>query len=206
MDMRAFQILTLCRLQGISVPDKLSVLGVDNDELLCSIADPPLSSIQINAEQGGFLAAAHLDGLMKNEINTGPERLFFGPVRVISRRSTEHSGIDHPMVAQAYEYIRGHAMLPINVNDVVRHVAVSRRVMEMRFKEVMGHTIHEEILNHRLNRIKELLIETDYSLTVIASMSGFDCEKYMSKVFLKKTGTTTSSFRKSFKLAAPEVK
>lgn len=197
MDLRGIQILTSCRLRGIRVPDEIAVLGVDNDELLCNIADPPLSSIRINAEQGGFNAAALLDRLMKGETGE-PRRILFGPVRVVARRSTEYSGIDNPLVARAYEFIRNNAHRPINVVDVAKHLRSSRRAVEIRFKRAMGHTIHQEILKRRIGRIKELLLETDYSLAVIATMAGFDCEKYMSKVFLKKTGMTTSQFRKFF--------
>ena len=125
-DCRGREVLEACRTAGIRVPEEMAVIGVDNDELLCELADPPLSSVALNAEAGGYQAAMLLDRMMHGR-QCEPARLTVEALHVVTRRSTDIVAIDDPVVAAALRYIHDHAATPIGIGDVVEHVLLSRR-------------------------------------------------------------------------------
>lgn len=193
-DIQAQKILEVCRELAIAVPEELAVLGVDNDELLCELCDPPLSSIICNTRRTGFEAAALLDSMMKGKrVEATP--VLVPPHGVQTRQSTDILAIDDPDVASALRYLREHALEGINVADVLRHVPLSRRVLESRFKTILGRTPHEELSRLKLDRIKELLTETDLSLSQIAARTGFEHDEYLSVFFRNAAGMPPGKFR-----------
>jgi LacI family transcriptional regulator len=193
-DIRGLQILDACRGAGLAVPDEVAVIGVDNDELMCELAAPPLSSVMPNTHRTGYEAAALLDRMMAGK-RVAPVAHLIAPLGVVSRQSTDVLAIDDRDIARAVQFIREHACSGINVGDVLRAVPLSRRVLEQRFQKLLGHTPREEILHVRLNRVKQLLIETDLSLYLIAERAGFEHVEYLSVVFKRETGRTPSAFR-----------
>jgi LacI family transcriptional regulator len=193
-DIRGLQILDACRGAGLAVPDEVAVIGVDNDELLCELAAPPLSSVMPNTHRTGYEAAALLDRMMAGK-RVAPVAHLIAPLGVASRQSTDVLAIDDREIARAVQFIREQACGGINVGDVLRAVPLSRRVLEQRFQKLLGHTPREEILHVRLNRVKQLLIETDLSLYLIAERTGFEHVEYLSVVFKRETGRTPSGFR-----------
>ncbi|MFK8112082.1 MAG: XylR family transcriptional regulator [Rubripirellula sp.] len=195
-DIQAQKVLEVCRELGIAVPEEIAVLGVDNDELLCELADPPLSSIICSTQRTGYEAAALLHRMMSGE-QIDSEPVLVAPLGIQTRQSTDILAIDDPDIATALRFLREHALEGINVADVVRHVPLSRRVLESRFKKILGRSPHEELTRLKLERIKELLAETDLSLAEIAVRTGFEHDEYMSVFFRKATGTTPGKFRKS---------
>ncbi len=188
------RLLDACRGLGIAVPDEVAVLGVDDDELLCDLAEPRLSSIITDPYRIGYEAAAQLDRLMAGE---SPSALMtvFPPLGIATRQSTDGLAVEDAEIAQAVHYIRRNACQGINVSDVVEAVALSRRGLEERFKKVVGRTPHEEIVRVQLQRVKELLTETDLSVAAIAGRTGFRHVEYLSAVFKKKVGVPPSEFR-----------
>lgn len=195
-DIQAQKILEVCRELSIAVPEEMAVLGVDNDKLLCELSDPPLSSIICNTRRTGFEAAALLDRAMRGEkIDASP--VLVAPLGIQTRQSTDILAIDDAEVAGALRFLRENALQGINVADVVRHVPLSRRVLESRFKKILGRSPHEELTRLKLERIKELLAETDVSLAEIAARTGFEHDEYMSVFFRNATGTTPGKFRRS---------
>ncbi|QEG39327.1 XylR family transcriptional regulator [Roseimaritima ulvae] len=197
-DIQAQKLLEVCRELSIAVPEEIAVLGVDNDQLLCELADPPLSSIVCNTQRTGFEAAALLDRMMKGEqIDSAP--VLVAPLGIQARQSTDILAIDDPDVVAALRLIRERALEGINVADVVRHVPLSRRVLESRFKKILGRSPHEELTRLKLERIKELLSETDLSLSEIARRTGFEHDEYMCVFFRKAEGIPPGQYRrKSF--------
>lgn len=193
-DLRGQQVLDACRRAGIGVPDQVAVLGVDNDELLCELSSPPLSSIIPNTHRTGYEAAALLDEMMSGRKARGETHLI-PPTGVATRQSTDVLAIEDRHVAGAVRYIREHACQGINVRDVLKAVPQGRRLLESRFKRFLGRTPHEEIVRVQIQRVKELLSETDLPLAVVAERAGFAHVEYLSVVFKKKAGMPPSRYR-----------
>jgi LacI family transcriptional regulator len=124
-----------------------------------------------------------------------PAAHLIAPLGVAARQSTDVLAMEDRNIARAVQFIREHACAGINVSDVLRAVPLSRRVLEQRFQRVLGHTPREEILHVRLNRVKQLLVETDLPLYLIAERTGFEHVEYLSVVFKRETGRTPSAFR-----------
>lgn len=189
------RVLEACHWQGLHVPDEIAVLGVDNDELLCELCTPPLSSIALNTEKAGFEAAALLDAMMAG-LNPSRKMIVVEPLGVVSRQSTDVLAVEDRDVAMAIRYIREHSHEPITVSDILRAIPVSRRSLECRFKRILGRTLHEEVMHARLDRAKQLLATSDMPMPQVAKASGFSSADYMGYVFRKAEGQAPLSFRK----------
>lgn len=193
-DIRGQQVLNACRAIGVTVPDEVAVIGVDNDEVLCDLSEPPLTSVAPNTERIGYEAAGLLARLMAGKKPpAGP--VVIEPAGIITRRSTEVLAIDDRHIAAAVRFIREHACEGINVEDVLRSVPLSRSTLERRFAKVLNRSPKNEILRVRLNRAKQLLAETDFPLRLIAEKIGHEHSEYLSVIFKKKTGLTPAQFR-----------
>jgi LacI family transcriptional regulator len=188
------QTLDACRRLNLAVPDEVAVIGVDNDELLCELSDPPLSSVVPNMTRTGYEAAALLDSMIAGRVVKGETHLI-PPVGIATRQSTDVLVIEDRNVARAVHFIRHHACEGIKVNDVLRAVPQSRTLLESRFKRLLGRTPHEEILRVRLNRVKQLLVETDLSLEQVAERTAFAHVEYLSVAFRREIGMPPSQFR-----------
>jgi LacI family transcriptional regulator len=194
-DIRGRQVLEACRRAGIEVPDQVAVLGVDNDELLCGLASPPLSSIIPDAAGAGRLAASLLERLMQRE-RLEREEWLLPPLGIATRQSTDVLAIDDDLVVAAVRVIRDHACRGIKVADVVASLKTSRRVLEHRFVQRIGHTPHEEIARVQFRRVEQLLRETDLPLATIAARCGFQHPEYMTVAFTRRYGLPPSRWRK----------
>jgi len=194
-DIKAQKLLEICRELSISVPEEMAVIGVDNDRLLCDLAFPPLSSVIPNAHRTGYEAAALLDRMMAGE-EIPPEPHLIKPIGIETRQSTDILAIDDQNVALALRYIRHFACQGINVQDVLKKVPLSRRVLESRFRKLLGRTPHQELIRLRIARVRQLLIETSLSLSEIASRVGFEHVEYLSVAFKREVGLSPSEFRR----------
>jgi LacI family transcriptional regulator len=194
-DDRGREVLEACRAAEIRVPEELAVIGVDNDELLCELSDPPLSSVALNAEGVGYRGAALLDRMMRRRLRK-PRRLVAEPLHVVTRRSTEAIAIEDPEIVEAVRFIHDHATELIQVGDVVRHVAVSRRNLEARFRRFVGRTPHAELQRVRMQRAIRFLMETSLSIPKIAEEVGYNTPSYFIQVFRKEYGTTPARYRR----------
>ena len=154
-----------------------------------------LSSIAPNAYRAGNEAASLLHRMMAGE-TVLPEAHLIDPLGVETRQSTDVSAIRDPEIADAVRFIREHACDGINVNDVVKQTPLSRRVFESRFRKAVGRTAHEEIVRIRINRVKQLLGETDLTLAAIGKRTGFRHVEYLTVAFKRATGVTPTQFRK----------
>ena len=198
-DARARHVLEACRTSGLRVPEDVAVLGVDNDEMMCELTIPPLSSIELDARSLGYRAAALLDRLMSGK-RTRTLRHLIAPKGVVMRRSTNILAIVDTRVAAAVAYIRDHACDPIHVQDVVTITKVSRSTLEARFKASTGRTIHTEIQRVQVEQARRLIATTDLPLKQVAPMSGFAYVHYMTTVFRQHTGWTPAEYRKHARL------
>ena len=195
-DIMAQKLLDVCRELDIAVPEEIAVLGVDNDRLLCDLADPPLSSVICNTRRTGYEAASLLDRMMSGE-DVGPESILVKPLGIETRQSTDTLAIEDADIAAAVRFIRENAWNGINVGDVLREVPLSRRVLEHRFVRILGRTPHEEITRLRIARAKQLLTETDLPLTEIARRIGYRHDEYLSVAFKKSVGVPPRDFRQT---------
>lgn len=195
-DDRGLAVLNACRRIGVEVPYQVAVLGVDNDEYLCGLSIPMLSSIDINSEETGYQAAVLLDRMMSGR--KPPLRLpEIQPRAVVARQSTDVLATDDKRVIQALDFIRQNARQPISSRDVARSVGVSRAALGPRFKSVTRRTVNQEIRHVRLDLAKDLLAQTDMPIKEIAVETGFRAIQYLTRVFHAATGHTPASFRRS---------
>lgn len=200
-DMRGQHVLDACLRVNIAVPEELAVIGVDDDSVLCNLCHPPLSSIVPNAQRVGYEAAALLDRMMSGQ--TPPtEPLLIPPMGVTIRQSTDVLAIDDPIVAAAVRFIRERACQGCGMKDLLRHVPMSRSLLERRFRQHLGRSPQAEIRAVQLKRVKQLLAESDLSLDQIAGLAGYAHPEYMSVVFKRETGQTPGQYRAATNAAA----
>lgn len=195
-DFKAQQVLDACRSAEIRVPEQVAVLGVDNDQLLCEFSEPTLSSIVPDTQRTGYEAAELLDRMMDGELIETERPLLTKPLGIAERQSTDTLAIDDPQVSLALHYIRKNAIYNIRVEDILRHVELSRRALEHRFQKLVGITPHAEILRVRLAQVTTLLRETKLSIHEIARRTGYEHGEYLAATFKREMGITPTEFRK----------
>jgi LacI family transcriptional regulator len=194
-DTRGRQVIEACALGGMHVPNDVAVVGVDEDPLLSELSNPPLSSVALHGERGGYQAAELLHRMMLRQAKER-QRILVEPLWVVSRLSTDVVAIEDRDVAEAVRYIRETARRPIQIMDIVKHSGISRRALEIRFHRSLGWSIREEIERVRIGLAKQLLAETDLPAWRIAENIGFSSEDYLGKVFRRVTNTTLSEYRR----------
>jgi LacI family transcriptional regulator len=194
-DRIAFGVLAACRELGIPVPGQLSVVGANNDEILCQLAEPPLSSVDEDTAAVGYHAAAMLQQLMSGK-KLPVTRKRMPPAGLRQRASSDKLPHGPADLGRALRFIRGHIHEQIGVPDVLRLVPVSRRTLENLFLKEMGHGVYEEIRRLRIERAKELLRETNKSILKVAIESGFKTLQSMELTFRQFEGGTPVSYRK----------
>lgn len=195
-DIWGVQLAEVCRQLALRVPEDVALVGVDNDDLLCNLSRPALSSIALPAERIGYEAAALLDRLLARA--KAPHRtLLLPPLGVVARRSTDALILDDADVAAAVRFIREHSHRPLRVADVLAEVPVSRRGLERRFRAVLQRGLGEEIRRAHLERARELLTRTEMPLSEVARCSGFASGAHLSIVFRQEMGLTPRDYRRA---------
>ncbi len=194
-DLRAHQVLNACAQRGIAVPDEIAVIGADNDEVLCELSNPPLTSVDPDAHRMGYEAAALLERMIDGE-PAPQEKILVQPAGVIVRKSTDVTAIPDRAVAAALYYIRENASRGISVDEVLQEVRLSRSTLERRFTKYVGRSPKNEILRVQLRHVKQFLTETDYPLAKVARLSGFKHVENMCHFFKAKTSETPGQYRK----------
>ena len=193
-DDRAFDLIKHLSARQIKVPRNFAVLGVDNDALICENANPRISSVQPDFEEEGYLAAKTLDAMMQ-EHGTPKRTLLVGVKKIVQRESTAEESNAGRLVQKAIAYINNHAFDGIGVKDVVKHLKCSRRLADLRFRELQGRSILDTITERRLDEVKRLLAGTRNKIDVIASACGYQNPTYLKNLFKKQFGMSMSDFR-----------
>lgn len=194
-DVCGIQLLQVCSEVGLRVPDDIAVLGVDNDEMVTALANPPLSSIALDLEKAGYEAAHILDALMSHRsIEAFEARVY--PAYVAARQSTGFIAQEDPIVARALQTIRDEARHGIGVVDVIDKVGVSRRTLERRFSKAVGRTVHAEIARRQLELAKRMLVQTDMTSEAIARSVGFGTVETFNRAFRRSTSLSPQRFRR----------
>ena len=195
-DIRARQVQEACRTAGLAVPDDMAILGVDNDEVLCETASPPLSSIAMSTEDAGFRAAELLAKAMsRRRLPRGTEEILYTGTHVVARRSTARTFMTDSIVRRCCELVEANVGRRFTVKDLVATLRVSRRTLETRFRAATGHSLNDEITTRRLQHAKTLLAKTSRTQSEIAAECGFCDASHMNTVFHRRCGALPSAFR-----------
>jgi LacI family transcriptional regulator len=195
-DVRGQLVLDVCRELGVKIPDEVAVIGQHNDELLCNLCDPPLSSVIPNPRRSGWEAADLLDRLLRGR-KARKLTVEIPPLGVATRQSTDVVAVADRQIAAAMRFIREHAGENIGVTDVLRAVPMSRTLLERKFKQFLGFTPYEQIQRTRLERARDLLTSTDLAVGEIASRAGFSSPEYLSAAFKAGTGLSPREYRRA---------
>lgn len=197
-DTAGLKITEICKSLHMNIPDAIAILGVDNEDILCEMAAPSLSSIMLDCETIGYQAAALLESLLSGDrYEDTPRRVeYIPPMEIVERESTQTFTSDDKLVDQAVRFIRAHGKDGINVNDVVNVLPTSRRNLELRFRNKLGRTIHEEIVRIRIENGKILLRNTNKTIAGIAAECGFRSLQRFHIMFKNRENRTPGEYRK----------
>lgn len=202
-DQLGHHLLEACRRARILVPDEVAVVGVDNDETLCEVCNPTLSSIEAGHRMVGYQAAALLDRLLRGEAAPAePERV--EPHGVVIRASSDVLATADRQVATALRIIRDQACLGLSASTLIARIPTSRSVLQRRFRSETGRSIQQEIIQVRLNHARRLLAETDLPLVEVAERSGFKHREYLSAIFKAHLGKSPAEYRREVALRHPD--
>lgn len=193
-DRVGFAVLEACRRKGLRSPEDVAVVGVNNDEMYCMLAHSSLTSIDVQARELGFRAGQMLDDLMHGK-ELKEYSILIPPKGIVYRDSTDMTRSQYPEVARALRFIRNHDAEFIDVTNVLDVVPVSRRWLEMKFKEEVGHGIYQEIRRVHVERAKKLLVTTRHSISQLSRECGFNSAERFEFSFQKLVGMSTSEYR-----------
>jgi LacI family transcriptional regulator len=194
-DDRGQHIAEACAYAKIEVPYEVAVIGVDNDEQVCEIAYPSLSSVALDVEKAGFSMSELLDKMMTGK-KMEPQTVVVQPNRVVMRQSTNVVAVQDKLVSHALNFIHQNAQRLIQVEDVVKDLNVSRSNLHEKFMKTLGRTVYDEIKRVRIDIICQMLIETDLSISDIALSLGYDNTNHIARYFRLKMGMSPLEYRK----------
>jgi LacI family transcriptional regulator len=196
-DNQALHITEAGKHAGVRIPEDVAVLGVDNDENICFMSDPTLSSVSLDVEKGGYEAARLMHQMMSRK-KVSVRNIIIKPSRIITRASTDiYSTNDHHIVT-ALKFIHANIHTNLSVADVLRQVPLSRRSLEKRFMVITGYPVYKYVFNLRMDKFVEQLRETDMSVTEIAQELGMNDIKNLSRQFKQIKGMTPLAYRKKY--------
>jgi LacI family transcriptional regulator len=190
------EIVEACRQAGLRVPDDVAIIGADNDEVVCGLSNPPLSSVAINFERAGYEAAGVLDHLMRGSRRV-PERIMVRASHVVPRQSTDILAVEDAGLAKALRFIRDHARTGMTVEQTAAAAGLSRRVLEKRFRKYLKYSALEEIRRVRTDQIARMLVETELPVGQIAEALGFEDVQHVARYFRAGKGLSPLAYRKT---------
>lgn len=193
----ALQVTEMCNINNINIPDELSLLGVDNDELICNLSHPSISSIITDDENGGYQTGRMLQKVIMSN-NHLPFNINIDPIRIELRQSTEKYNISEVYVKEIIDYININITKNISINELTEIFPLSRRNLEKKFKETTGTSVYQFILDKKVEYISNELLTTNKDLLEIAINLGFNDVRNAYRIFKKTTGYTPMSFRKKY--------
>ncbi|MBN1788377.1 MAG: DNA-binding transcriptional regulator [Sedimentisphaerales bacterium] len=194
-DILACHLTDIAKDVDLQIPNEVAILGINDDHTICSICDPPLSSISLNFRKAGYDAAKLLDELILGEQSMDGQHIEIQPIHIESRGSTEIFAINDPDIIQVLSYIRQNSNKPMQVDEIANNVYISKRSLQLKFRKILGRSIHDEIINAHFENAKTMLIETNLSIDKIAVQSGFVNTPNMRRAFIQLTGMLPKQYR-----------
>lgn len=193
----AKEVVEACTSSGLRVPEDVAIIGADNDEIVCGICNPPMSSVAINFERAGYEAAQALSTMMRRT-KAARSRILVRATHVVARRSTDILAVEDAHLAKALQFIRDHSRSGVSVSDAAQAAGVSRRVLEKRFRKLLNRSALEEIRKVRTDLIARMLIETTLPVAEIADSLGFQDLQHVARYFRAGKGLSPLAYRKRF--------
>lgn len=200
-DFRAAQVSEACAEAGLRIPEQVALLGVDNDELICLSSTPPLSSIRPDHVGEGFRAASELNRLLRQGVRAKRQETFCRTQGVVERESTKAGPPTAALIRRALAFIDANVRTNLRVEAIADGLGVSRRLLEKRFREVRGESLHAYILAQRLALVKHLLRTTRRSSAKIAAECGFANTNSLSHIFAREVGSSMRNYRSEASVA-----
>lgn len=199
IDERGQQVAEACKAAGLSIPGQVAIVGVDDDEMICTLSSVSLSSVAISAEKGGYAAAEQLDRLMSGRKNV--QRLIrITPTHVVTRTSTDIVAVEDAGLSRATKFIIDHCRQTIYVDEVAKAAGLSRRVLEKRFRTALNRSINDYIRQCRINHMIKLLTGSGMTISEIAMHMGFPDAAHISRYFRSQTEMSPAQFRRLYRL------
>lgn len=191
------QLVDCCRVASIAIPDEVALIGVDNDELVCSFCLPPLTSAIPNAEAVGFQSAKLVDELLGSpEPSERRNILKIPPIGVFPRQSSDIIAVDDHRLRTALRFIRSNACKGLTVSQIAKEMQISRSTLERLLREGIGRSPQKEIRRVQIRKVCSLLASTQLTIEKVAHRSGFEDPAYMHSVFRKAMHMTPGHYRK----------
>ena len=198
LDSRSLHIVEASKIANLRIPIDISIIGVNNDELLCNLAPQPLSSVAISSEQGGYEVAELMDRMLQKKVKMKGQIITVRPTHVTTRQSTDMFTIKDRSISEAVHFIRNNFKTLIQVEDVAAAAKLSKRTLQRKFQTIMGYSVHDAIKNVQIEYIAQLLRETNMSISQIAISMGYSGPEHISRLFQKAKGMNASQYRKKF--------
>ena len=196
-DHHARLVADICAECAIPVPTGISIVGVDNDEFYCLSNAPRLSSLCPDHVGLGESAGREMEKLLRARTPQPVRHVLTRGHMFFDRESTRAKTTGYNLAVDAADYIRRHAHLGITPETVARHLGVSRRLLDMRFRQVDGRSINEAIIETRMERAKRMLAESDMPISEIANTCAFRHVSYFTRLFKLRHGSSPAAWRKS---------
>ena len=196
-DDRGQNVIEASKVAGLRVPDEVAIIGADNDELVCELSDPPMSSVAINFERAGYESAQVLDQLMRGQAAAN-NTILVPAMHVSARQSTDLLLVSDPQLAKALRFIREHARQAVGVAAVAAAAGLSRRVLEKRFRTLLARSVLSELRRVRIEQICRLLVETNQPISQIALALGYENVEHIARYFRRERKMTPLAFRKQY--------
>ena len=196
-DDRGQNVIEASKVAGLRVPDEVAIIGADNDELVCELSDPPMSSVAINFERAGYESAQVLDRLMRGQAAAN-NTILVPAMHVSTRQSTDLLLVSDPQLAKALRFIREHARQAVGVAAVAAAAGLSRRVLEKRFRTLLARSVLSELRRVRIEQICRLLVETNQPISQIALALGYENVEHIARYFRRERKMTPLAFRKQY--------
>lgn len=192
----ARDVLDACRIAHVKVPDQLALIGVDDETDICESLHPSLTSVRPDFERCGYMAARILARAIRDRKPHPSGRYVYGVKTIVERASTLDLQGGGRLVALAMEIIRKKALHGLTVGDLAQQLNTSPRLLEMRFREIRGHTAKNAILETRLERVRHLLSNANTRIEDIAEECGWNTSIALKSLFKRRYGMSMRDYRK----------
>lgn len=197
-DILAVNILMACRLAGLLIPQQIAVLGINNTRIICETQIPKISSVALSYYKAGFEAAQLLDKMMDGTVAASEQTVLIEPTNIITRQSTDFSLIKDYEVGKAMNYIHHNSVKLLQVSDVAEQTGLSKNALQKRFKKAVGCSVSQEIRRACADKIAEMLLNSNMSISDIARSIGFSGDDHISRYFRQSVGMTPLDYRKKY--------
>ncbi|MHC4477921.1 MAG: XylR family transcriptional regulator [Planctomycetota bacterium] len=198
LDERAQDVMEACKQARLRIPDEVAIVGADNDELICELSNPPLSSVALNSVRAGYEAAELLDKLMTKKKKPRNRKVSVLATHVVARQSTSLMAVDDPQLVKALRFIQTHTYQPVCVDDVANTAGLSKRVLQNRFRDKLSCSVKGYIDRTRLERITQMLMDTNMPVSKVASELGFRGTEKITRFFKNAKGMSPLAYRRKY--------